>query len=390
MVKPRFFACFLHYMGMRFVLIFVAIFGVLFSNAQLSFTPENVVLGDVSEAYEIRADIIVSNTGVGKVFLLKADCDKGVKVYTSKKTLLPNDTALLVISFIPEHPGKFERTINLFTSGSNSAKKLSISGNLKHLIADNKQACYYFGKPKNTQPVKEGPMIVTNTPTKRDVSNKIPDRPSETIVSKDTSVTKVKEVEVNQSDSAELPILLYKPNNILFLVDVSNSMKDSLKLPLMKQALHTLIDAVRDIDRMTFVTYADSIKIIKENISGDRKKELHEAVDGLKAKGLTKGRQAILKSTDIVLRNYIDGGNNQIIMATDGKFNFYSEDEKQFLAKQMNKPLVLTTVGFGNDKEAIRTLRSISEKGNGSFIHIKKRTNCSELLMDEIKLRSKR
>ncbi len=372
------------------MLIFIVFFWAQYTRAQLSFSPENVSLGEITEAYEIKADIIVSNQGTSKIFLLKADCDKDIKVHTSKKTLLPNDTALLVISYFPERTGKFERTISLYTSGSNTPKKLSISGNLKNLITDNKQACYYFGRPKNSKPIKDGPIVVSQTEPKRDVSNKIPDRPSEPIVSKDSIEPMVKDIEIVSKDSSELPLLLYKPNNILFLVDVSNSMKDSLKLPLMKQALHTLIDAVRDIDRITFVTYADSIKIIKENIAGDRKKELHDAVDGLKSKGLTKGRQAILKSTDIVLRNYIDGGNNQIIMATDGKFNFYSEDEKQFLAKQMNKPLVLTTVGFGNDKDAIKTLKTISEKGNGSFIHVKKRSNCSELLMKEIKLRSKR
>jgi Ca-activated chloride channel family protein len=167
-------------------------------------------------------------------------------------------------------------------------------------------------------------------------------------------------------------------------------MKDSLKLPLMKLALHTLIDAVREVDVITLVTYADSVKIIKEAIKGSNKEELHKVVDGLKAKGLTKGNKAILFSQQLAQKHFIVEGNNQIIMATDGKFRFYSEDQNTWTQKQLNKKIVLTTVAFGSDRDAIKNLKEISEKGEGSFIHIKKRHGSEDKLLLEIKMRSKR
>ena len=368
---------------MKHFLLFIFILGFRALSGQIEFSASTVDLGEIKEAYEIKADIIIRNTGTKKLFLLKADCEKGVKVFTSKKTINAGDTALLVISFIPESNGKFNKEIKLFSSTQNNASLLHIKGNLTQLKTDDKTACFYFGKPNKITSVKEGPVVVVTDNTKRDHTNKIPDRSSEPIQTKTPENPVV-------TEEGELPVHSYKPNNLLFLIDVSNSMKDSMKLPLLKLAIHKLINDARDVDFITIVSYADSVKIQLENVNGMEKEKLHSAVDKLKARGLTKGRQAILKSEDVLLNHYIKEGNNQLILATDGKFNFYSEDEKNFITKQQNTPIVMSVIGFGNDKDAIKNLKEIADKGNGSFIHVKKRANCEELLMDEIKQRSKK
>jgi Ca-activated chloride channel family protein len=132
------------------------------------------------------------------------------------------------------------------------------------------------------------------------------------------------------------------------------------------------------------------VKIIKEGIKGSSKKELHDIVNGLKAKGLTIGNKAILFSQQVAQKHFIAEGNNQIIMATDGKFRFYSEDQTTWTQKQLDKKIVLSTVAFGNDRDAMKNLKEIADKGEGSFIHIKKRNGCEDKLLEEIKSRSKR
>lgn len=370
-----------HFLQIIFILGFKALSG------QIEFSKNTVDLGEIKDAYQIKADIIIRNTGQKKLFLLKADCESGIAVFTSKKTINVGDTALLVVSFIPESSGKFNKEIRLFSSAQNNASLLHIKGSLTHLKTDDKTACYYFGKPNKNKDIEDGPVVVITDHTKRDNSNKIPDHSSEPVITKTLAPEPEKPI---AKDEGEMPAHSYKPNNLLFLIDVSNSMKDSLKLPLLKLAIHKLINEARDVDFITLVSYADSIQIHSENINGMDKAKLHLIVDNLKARGLTKGRQAILKSEAILLNHYIKEGNNQLILATDGKFNFYSEDEKKFIAKQQNTPIVMSVIGFGNDKEAIKNLKDIAEKGNGSFIHIKKRANCEELLMDEIKQRSKK
>ncbi|MDZ4664988.1 MAG: VWA domain-containing protein [Bacteroidota bacterium] len=378
---------------MKNVQFFALFFSPICGFSQIDFSTKTVELGNVKEAYEIRADIVVKNTGAKKLYLLKADGEKGIKVFASKKTIEANDTALLVISFIPESPGRFSKEIKLFSSVQPNAIELRIKGNLETLKNEDKTACFYFGRPNKPVAVKEDAIVINKPIEKRDNSNKMPDNSSAPIETKTVGITKQddKEQDVKAVTTNEkLPETLYKPNNLLFLVDISNSMKDSLKLPLLKIAINKLIDDVRDIDFITLVCYADSVRVLAENINGAKKEELHAIVNGLKARGLTKGRQAIIKSESVLIKHYIKEGNNQMILATDGKFNFYSEDEKKFIAQQENNPIVMSVIGFGDDRDAIKNLKEIATKGKGSFIHIKKKTNLDELLMEEVKERSRR
>jgi Mg-chelatase subunit ChlD len=374
---------------MKTLLFLTSFFSPFLCFTQIEFSSRTIELGSVKEAYEIRADIIVKNTGSKKLYLLKADGEKGIKVFTSKKTIEVNDTALLVISFIPESAGRFNKDIKLFSSAQADAIDLRIKGNLEVLKTDDKTACFYFGRPNKPVAVKENAIVVGQPNVKRDNSNKMPDNSTSPIETKTVEAVGSKQNSV-ETTSEKLPETLYKPNNLLFLVDVSNSMKDSMKLPLLKLAMHQLIDDVREIDHITLVSYADSIKILAENINGSNKKELHKIVSNLKARGLTKGRQAIIKSEAILIKNYIAEGNNQMILATDGKFNFYSEDEQKFEEQQIDHPVVMSVIGFGNDKDAVKNLKEIAEKGRGSFMHVKKKTNLDEILMNEVKERSKR
>ena len=158
----------------------------------------------------------------------------------------------------------------------------------------------------------------------------------------------------------------------------------------MKTALHHLIDQIRDIDKLSFVTYADTIKVVIEGAGAQKRQALHELVDNLKAKGMTRGRKAIFFSQKLAQDHFIQGGNNQLIIATDGKFKFEKEDEKNWTTLQGNKPIVLSTVAFGNEKDALKNLKDLAKKGKGSFIHIQERAGSETLLLKEIQERSRK
>ncbi|PBQ33138.1 hypothetical protein CNR22_15570 [Sphingobacteriaceae bacterium] len=362
-----------------------------FCDSQITFSEKDINLGNISEAYEIKGDLVLTNTSDKKVFLMRADADRGVKIYTSKKTLQAGDTCLLVISFIPESNGKFKKKINLVATDKTVPYEITLSGNLANVKTNDRQACVYFGKRRpNTVAVKEGPISIPQAPVKRDNSNKLPESPSPTRVAASHSFTPEPIKEELLQEKGTLPISKYKPNNILFLVDISSSMRDSLKLPVMKTALHKLIDEVRDIDTISFVTYASQVKVIKEGLSGENKTALHILVDSLKAKGMTAGKTAILFGQQVAQRHYIQNGNNQIIIVTDGEFKFEREDFLVWKKRQSDKKIILSTVALGNDKDAMRNLRDIASKGEGSFIPISQRNGSEEKLLDEIKLRSRK
>lgn len=376
-----------------FFILVCLLLSFLPGKAQLQYNAQELRLGTIAEAAEIKGDLVLRNSSDKKVYLMRADADRAVKVYAAKKTLQPGDTTLLVISFVPEASGKFTKTIRLVASDRGQPYELELSGSILKVKTNDLDACYYFGQQRRNPAGPVEPIVVTEPPRQRDNSNRMPDpaqpkQPEQPVSPPKTDLPKKEEPQ--KETSRELSRLEYKPNNILFLVDVSGSMKDSMKLPLMKEALHVLIDAVRDIDRISFVTYADSVKVIVEGISGADKESLHRTVNALKAHGLTRGNKAILFSQQLAQKHFIAEGNNQVFLSTDGKFRFYPDDVKKWQDRQADGRIVLSTVAFGSDREAIKNLKEIAHNGEGSFIHIKKRSGGREKLLEEIRERSRR
>lgn len=360
-------------------------------NSLISVDEQHKDIGIQENIYKIKTDYIITNHLQKNLYLLRADATKGIIIKAGKKTVKPNDTTLISIEFIPNSTGKFKENVELVTSADGAPYIISISGNIKSIKTDDKTACFYFKKQNNAGVKNIDPIEIPNNNTTRDNSNKIPDN---TIVTK-TEIPEIKEqntrVEhtvINQTNKGVLDEQLYMPNNIIFLVDVSSSMKDTNKLKVMQFALNFLIDNLRAIDKISLITYADSVRILKDGIKGNEKENLKDAVNALKAKGLTKGNKAILFSLDYAIKNYINNGNNQIILITDGKFRFYPDDQKLFKQKQGDKNIKLSTIAVGKDKEALKNLKQIAEIGNGNFIHIKNKDKAKEQLIDEIKQNS--
>lgn len=350
-------------------------------------------MGTLDNIYKISAGYVLQNTLPKNLYLLRADAQKGITIRASKKTLKPGDTSLVTVEFIPQSTGRFREVIQLVTSADGKPYALSLSGTIKSIKTDDKTACFYFKRP-NTAGVKTTDPIVVTEPSKpRDVSNRMPDHASEPKAAPITTISSTANkppvaVPAHTTNSKTLDPDLYKPNNIVFVVDVSSSMKDSLKLPVMQASLHTLIEALRPEDHVSFITYADSVKLLMENLSGSDRQGLETIVDKLRARGPTKGNKAILFGLEVALKHYLSDGNNQIILATDGKFRFSEEDQQKFLTRQGNQKVILSTVAFGHDKDALENLQSIAKRGNGSFIHIKNRAKAKEALLNEIKDKS--
>jgi len=375
---------------MRFFIGFLLLsFRAFSQNSAILVDEKSKDIGSQENIYKVRADYVIRNTLAKNLYLLRADAEKGITIRASKKTVKPDDTTLIVVEFIPEAPGKFSKSINLITSADGQPFQLSLSGTIRSIKTDDKTACFYFGRPNRAGVKETQPVVVYEDHTKRDNSNKIPDTPVAVNTPKVTPEPNTIEPEKKQpepvKDESLLSPELYKPNNIVFLVDVSSSMKDSTKLGVLQYSVNYLIGNLRPTDRVTLISYADSVKVLKEGLSGNHKEELSDAVKKLKARGLTKGNKAILFSLDKALEHYISGGNNQIILATDGKFRFYSEDQQKFTARQGDKQVLLSTIAFGDDKDAMSNLKEIASIGKGNFIHIKSKNKAKDQLLNEIK-----
>ncbi len=163
------------------------------------------------------------------------------------------------------------------------------------------------------------------------------------------------------------------PGNLVFLLDVSGSMEDPNKLPLVKSAFHLLVNQLRSIDRVAIVVYAGSAGIVLQSTSGDEKAKILDAIDNLEAGGSTAGGQGIKLAYKIAKENFLKDGNNRVILATDGDFNVgaSSDAEMERLIEEKRKDgIYLSVLGFGMGNYKDSKMEKLADKGNGNYAYI--------------------
>jgi Ca-activated chloride channel family protein len=182
-------------------------------------------------------------------------------------------------------------------------------------------------------------------------------------------------------DTRELPA-----SNLVFLVDVSGSMMPANKLPLVKDALRMLVEQLRPQDRISLVVYAGAAGLVLDATPGDRKAEILAAIDRLEAGGSTAGGAGIRLAYDVARRNFVRGGNNRVILATDGDFNVgASSDAEMFrlIEEKRQEGTYLTVLGFGMGNLKDSRLEGLADRGNGNYAYVDDRAEARKMLVSE-------
>ena len=164
-----------------------------------------------------------------------------------------------------------------------------------------------------------------------------------------------------------------KPSNLVFLIDVSGSMMANNKLPLVQSSLKLLVDQLRPEDKVAIVTYAGSAGVPLESTKGDEKMKIKTAIDELVAGGSTAGAAGIKKAYQIARQNFIKGGNNRIILASDGDFNVgesSNEAMEDLIAKERESGVHLTVLGYGMGNLKDSKMETLANKGHGNYAYI--------------------
>ncbi|MBN2349025.1 MAG: VWA domain-containing protein [Bacteroidales bacterium] len=185
-----------------------------------------------------------------------------------------------------------------------------------------------------------------------------------------------------------LPINKYAANNIVLLVDVSLSMKQDQKLELLKVAVTNLVLVLRSIDNVALISYADKPTILLRSVNGTEKQKINEAIKNLIPNGVTNGVKGLESAYQLAEKKFEPSGNNQIILATDGKFSgggLTDEDFQNILIQYARQGIKLSVIGFGDDEKAIGKMEEMAKSGQGKYIHISNSEDISNVLIEEIK-----
>lgn len=177
------------------------------------------------------------------------------------------------------------------------------------------------------------------------------------------------------------------PSNIVFLIDVSGSMDEDNKLPLLKSSFKMLLGQLRPDDKIAIVTYANGTKVALPSTSVKDKEKIIKVLDNLYASGGTSGGRGIQLAYEQAQKSFIKNGNNRIILATDGDFNIginNTTDLEKFIEKQRESGIYMSVLGFGMGNYRDDMAETIADKGNGNYAYIDNITEAKKVLVNEL------
>jgi len=182
-------------------------------------------------------------------------------------------------------------------------------------------------------------------------------------------------------DKSSLP-----PSNLVFLIDVSGSMSSANKLPLLKSAFTLLVNELRPQDRVAIVVYAGAAGLVLESTPGNKKDLIMNAINNLEAGGSTAGGAGLRLAYSVASENFIKGGNNRIILATDGDFNVGESSNgglERLVEENRERGVFITVLGFGMGNIKDDKMEIIADKGNGNYAYIDNLQEAGRILVKE-------
>ena len=179
-----------------------------------------------------------------------------------------------------------------------------------------------------------------------------------------------------------------KPSNLVFLIDTSGSMYEDNKLPLVQQSFAMLAENLDENDRVSIVTYAGEDTVVLSGTSGSEQYTINEALSSMTAEGCTNGGDAIITAYELAEKNFINGGNNRVILATDGDLNVGLTSESDLVdlitEEKKDNNIFLSVLGFGTDNLKDNKLEALADNGDGNYAFIDSAYEAKKVLVDEM------
>lgn len=183
-----------------------------------------------------------------------------------------------------------------------------------------------------------------------------------------------------------IPTAQLPKSNLVFLLDVSGSMGYPNKLPLVKESLKLLTESLRPEDKVSIVVYAGAAGVVLPATAGTNKQAIIDAMEQLNAGGSTAGGQGIQLAYKMARENFIEGGNNRVILATDGDFNVGMSSDAalvRLIEKERESGIFLTVLGFGMGNYKDNKMQQLADKGNGNHAYIDNINEARKVLISE-------
>lgn len=175
-------------------------------------------------------------------------------------------------------------------------------------------------------------------------------------------------------------------SNLVFLIDASGSMNAPNKMPLLQSSFKLLADQLRPNDKVAIVVYAGAAGLVLPSTKGDNTQKIKEAIDQLRAGGSTAGGAGVQLAYKVARENFVEGGNNRVILATDGDFNVGASSDSELvrmIEKERESGVFLTVMGFGMGNYKDNKMQKLANSGNGNHAYIDNISEAQKVLVNE-------
>lgn len=414
--------------------ILLLMFGGTFISAQeiLRFASKQFNYGTVVNWDNPPAEFVFTNESVNPQYILAPKHNRNVLVEYPKMRIESGEEAVIRVYYYTEKTGSFSEDILIYVSGSKDPIKLNIKGNIKSLSMNALTACPpanlrtrferpevmirgqvvdgVTGKPLAHAKVSFSPVasVYTNAegnfqlrlptgtyPAFAEATGYLPLHRTESIAREqkdlifplfrgEQPVAEVDTSQVAEEEYPDFPMSLYKPSNIVLLIDVSGSMNKDARIEQVKGATESLIRMIRPVDQLSILTFASTVDELFTGITGDRKDEMLDAIRGISAGGTTNSLGGLEGAYRTAQMRYIEGGNNQVILITDGRFavgNSLLDMVNGFLERGLS----LSVFGFSNEVQSLKNLEKLAKAGGGGFMVFEPGAPVDRLLNDNVR-----
>lgn len=421
----------------------------LHCRGQITVHPGQLLFGTVTQQSDCVVDILIKNNSANPDFLLRHSFSHEFEVLISSKSIAPGQQEVIRVRFNPRTTGPFEEQIELFFASMKSPVILPVRADVKYVNPNGNLPCPDFSEramdcctnsmflvevldEETNEPIDKANVrieedgnlwfgLITNAEgmvshdmrigfyelradkkgyQPASIQSYINNRNNHFTLKlrKDLSFNPLEDAlyippdsTFNSAGNQVLEESLFHPNNIVFLLDVSGSMGTGDKMDLLRISLSELAGVLRSVDKVTIVSYADEAKILLNTTSGNNRSEVTGIIQSLKAGGKTSGTKGFKRSFSVLKKYYIPGGNNQLIVITDGAFRPEDQAGIDDLVKKITRRGIRTSVvGIRSNAYAVEKLYDLSVTGNGSFLPINSESDAQSVLIEELKKQSRK
>ena len=259
------------------------------------------------------------------------------------------------------------------------------------ILAGQKSFVFYLRK-QYVEPTE--PTLVQQVPEPVEPQTPVQPPPRPTPTPQPVAVTpRITPVLDSTETNAVLPLDKFKPNNIVFVLDASASMRILGRMDMLKAAMLKLVGVLRKADRVSIITFTTTPVTRIQGVAGSQKDTLNAIVHSFTAAGATNGIRGLRYAYELAERHFIADGNNMVIIGTDGVFAQNDENGvniNTLVQEYLDKNIKLGVMAFGRDEAAIRSMEKMAEKGKGGFLRMDNPDKAPDLLLEQIRVQSQR